>query len=103
MNHLNNTKQKLKLEGERKFAFLAAFVVLIGWGLDYLTNNSIIRVITIFIGMWIYVWALYNYPFHPFGLKSPRWQKLYRTSFVIATFLGSILTIVGLVGKYFFG
>ena len=102
MNHLNDTKQKPKLEGERKFAFIAAFVVLIGWGLAYLTNNSLIGVIAIFIGLWVYVWALYNYPFHPFGLKSQRWQKWYRIFFLTSTFLGSSLTIIGLIGKYFF-
>ncbi len=98
MNHLNNTK----LEGERKFAVLAGLVVLIGWGLDYLTQNSLIRVIAIFIGLWIYVWALYNHPFHPFGLKSPRWQKWYRIFFLISALLGSGFTIVGLIGKSFF-
>jgi hypothetical protein len=99
MNHLNNTKQALKLEKGGKLAFFAFFVILLGVPIEYLTNNMRTAISISCIGMWLYIWALYIGPCNSLLAKNPRLWKSLRTFLLIS----NILMCVSLMGKLFLG
>ena len=80
----DNKKQNKLLEKGEKLNGLSTIVCLIGFVLHIFADFSLIAVTIIFVGLWLYTWALHLAPLYTFLEKDIRSWKICRFILLIS-------------------